>query len=72
MVGTPLPLIKGRGKDLPKIESLGGGYQKFCYKEGITLKRGVATFLLLYSSIAFTVCRELCVGRKSKVSFITF
>ena len=37
----------------------------------ILLKRedngGVATFLLLYISIAFTVC-----GEKSKVSFITF
>ena len=36
----PLPLIKrGRGQDLPKIVSP-EGYQKFCQKEGITLKRG--------------------------------
>ena len=63
--------IKGR--------AVGGGgdktFQKFSHLWGgvptILLKRedngGVATFLLLYISIAFTVC-----GEKSKVSFITF
>ena len=43
----PLPPL---GQDLPKIESLVGGVPK------ILLERGVAIFLLLYSSTVFTVC----------------
>ena len=55
--------------DLPKIESLGGGGvpKILPEKDDNPEKRGeVATFLLLYSSIAFTlsvcVCVCVCLG----------
>ena len=61
----PYPLLKdggGGGRTFQKLSHL-RGYQKFCQKEGITLKRGggwcrkggFATFWLLDSSIVFTV-----------------
>ena len=60
---APPPLLKGGGYDLQKIESP-GGLPKTLLKRGDNPERGgglmqkweVATFLLLYSSIASTVC----------------
>ena len=62
-VRTPLIKGEGGGQDLPKIESLAGGFVIFCQKGGINLKRGgscrnatVATFSLIYCLITFTLC----------------
>ena len=71
----PLSLLLKEGWDLPKIESL-GGVRKFLLERGDKHEKGgvdiemrwVATFLLLYSSITFTVC--VC-GGGSKVPFIS-
>ena len=59
---TPTPFIRGGGgKDLPKIASLerggvGEGVQNFLLETGNKLeKAGLPLFLLLYSSIAFTL-----------------
>ena len=59
IVGPPPPLLK----DLPKIESLWGGLQNFLLERGDKpekgawcRKGGLPLFLLLYSSITFTVC----------------
>ena len=71
---TPPPLSKrGRGQDLPKIESL-EVYEMFCQKWGINLKRGGSCrngggchfFITLQFNHIY------CVSGKSKVPFITF
>ena len=50
IVGPPPPLIKGEGgEDLPKIQSPGGVWVE------VEVGGGGATFLLLDSSIRFTV-----------------
>ena len=70
------PLMSGHNWNPPplkKIESLGGA-PKILLQRGDNPEKGgwcrngygVVTYLLLYSSIAFTVC-----GGKTKVSFIT-
>ena len=69
IVGPPL-LKWGVGPSKNWVIFWGEGYQKFCLKVGITLKRGVTTFLLLYNSIAFTLC--VCGGGGVKFAFITF
>ena len=69
IVGTPPPpspaLLKG-GQDLPKNESL-VGVPKTLLERGENPQNGVDVemgglplFLLLYSSIAFTVCGGVC------------
>ena len=65
IVGTPPPLLKG-GQDLPKNESL-VGVPKTLLERGENPENGVDVemgglplFLLLYSSIAFTVCGCVC------------
>ena len=82
IVGT---LIKGRGQELPKIESLGGG-RNFLLERGDKAVKGAVDaemgglrlFLLLYSAIILTVCVYVCVygegggGGGSQVPFITF
>ena len=59
--------MSGRGEDFPKIESLGGGVRNFLLERGDKPEkgggrgvdvemRGSPLFLLLYSSITFTLC----------------
>ena len=53
IVGTPL-IKGGRCMTFQKSSYLGGGYQKFCSKGGITLKKelkGVATFFYFENKI---------------------
>ena len=57
----------GGGGGVPKILMERGDNPE---KQALMQKWGVATFLLLYSSIAFTLC--VCVWGGSKLSFITF
>ena len=69
---SSVPLPKGRGRTFKKLRHL-RWVEYFLLERGINLKRGgrgegVATFLLLYISIIFTVFGE----GGSKVSFITF
>ena len=64
------------GQDLSKIESLGGGgrgYEIFCWKRGINLKRGVDVEMGGCQFFYHIYCVCVCVGGgRSNVPFITF
>ena len=73
---SPPPFLKGGCRTSQKLSQLGGGgggVPKILVERadntemgGVDVEMRVATFLLVYSSIAFTVCGE------KEVCFITF